>query len=363
MAARAALPMSMGVGMGVPLAPPGMMDMAKSVEVKTITQKVGDFFAYHIENPVTIKRNQSALVPIINQPFKGEKVMIFNEQHRPQNPMACIEMTNDTSLTLEGGPVTIYEGNTYVGESMLEFTKPDEKKYIPHAVELGCHIEKMEFFNDEPVFLVTLGGGTMRTHYYRTREKTYKIKYKNKTAVKLIVEHPREMDWELVDTLAPLETTQNYYRFELSLPREGEYSLVVKDKKVFWTHYTLMNLNDESIALFLDRKFFDSGIAREIKTLIELSRKKQDMEREINNNRASIQGIYKDQERLRSNISTLSTSREEANLKERFVAKLSEQESLIESYEKTIKDLQDAFEKTSRDINSLLISLQHEVKL
>jgi len=358
---RAAMPM--GPGMGVPLSPPAMMDLEKSVEVKTVTVKVGDFFAYHIDNPVTIQRNQSALVPIINQPFKGEKVLMYNEQHRAGNPMACMEMTNDTGLTLEGGPVTMYEGDTYVGESMLEFTKPDEKKYIPHAVELGCHIEKMEFFNDEPVFLVTLGGGAMRTHYYRTREKTYRIRYKNRTAIRLIIEHPREVDWELVETPAPVETTQNFYRFELSLPREGEYSLVVKDKRVFWTHYTLINLSDDSIALFLERKFFDARVADEIRKYVELSRKKADLEREINNNRASIQGIYKDQERLRSNISTLSTSREEAILKERFVTKLSLQESQIESHEKTIRELQVETEKTTKEIQGLITSLQLEVKL
>jgi hypothetical protein len=368
-AAPAPRAMKMGGAGKAVMAAPGaapremLMSLKSSVEVKTMTQKVGDFFEYRIANPVTIKRNQSALVPIVDQPFKGERILIYNESNRPVNPMSCLEMTNDTGLTLEGGPLTIYHTDTYLGESMLEFTKPDEKKFIPYAVELGCHIEKMEFFSDEPVFFVNVAGGTMRTHYYRRREKTYKIKYKNREAARLIIEHPREIDWELVDTQAPAETTQNFYRFELPLPKEGEYSLVIRDKRIYWTHYTLNNLGEEVLSSFISQKFIDEKTAEGVKKLIELQKKKSDMEREVNLRRGEITTIYKDQERLRSNITTLSASREEASLKERFVAKLSEQENQIELHEKVIKELQGKSEEATKDINALLIGLQYEKKL
>jgi hypothetical protein len=363
-------PAPAGMGMGGGFAPQFAMpmaevsrEMASSVEVKTMTQKVGDFFEYRIGNPVTIKRNQSALVPIIHQKFKAERVLIYNESNRPNNPMACIEMTNDTGLTLEGGPVTIFEKDTYLGESMLEFTKPDEKKFIPYAVELGCHIEKIEFSNDEPVFLVTINNGTMRTHFYRIRERTYLIKHKNRESARLIIEHPREFDWELVDTPVPEETTQSYYRFSEKLPKDGEYSFKVKEKRIFWSHYTLTTLSDDNITYFLGQRFINQDVAEAIKKLAAVQRNKSEMERELNNRRNEIQNIYKDQERLRSNISTLSTSREEATLKERFVAKLSEQEDLIEKHQKAVSELQEKIEKAALDISSMIVSLQCEIKI
>ena len=51
--------------------------------------------------------------------------------------MRCVEFKNTTGLTLEGGPVTVLEGGSYVGEAMLETIKPDEKRLVPYAVELG----------------------------------------------------------------------------------------------------------------------------------------------------------------------------------------------------------------------------------
>jgi hypothetical protein len=361
-----------GAGLGAGLGMMAMMggmgsqpaaEMASSVQVKTIAQKAGDHFEYRIMNPVTIKRNQSALVPIINGEFSGKKILIFNERNRPNNPMTCLEMTNDTQLTLEGGPVTVFEQDTYMGESMLEFTKPDEKKYLSYAVELGCHIEKMEYFSDEPVFMVTIAGGTMQTHFYKIRERLYRIKNKNKEAIQLIIEHPRETNWELVDTPEPMETTQNFYRFLYELPKEGEFTFSVKDKKTFWSHFNLTNLSEDNITFFLGRKYFDKTVAGRIRELIGLQGKKADLDRQLRERNDELSAIYKDQERLRNNIASLSASREEQSLKEKYVAKMGEQENSIETIEKAIKTLQSDIEKNTRDINEKILSLQFEKKL
>src|SRR5207249_4405097 len=103
-------------------------------------RKLGDLFEYEIEHPVTIKRNQSALVPIVQRGFEGRPVLLYNKQARAENPMRCVEFKNTTGLTLEGGPVTVLEGGSYVGEAMLETTKPEEPRLIPYAVELAVKV-------------------------------------------------------------------------------------------------------------------------------------------------------------------------------------------------------------------------------
>src|SRR5262249_48916854 len=101
----------------------GSARLAKAIS-STPTQvrerKIGDLFEYEIEHPVTIRRNQSALVPIVLRPFEGRPVLLHNKQTRAENPMRCVEFKNTTGLTLEGGPVTVLEGGSYVGEAMLE---------------------------------------------------------------------------------------------------------------------------------------------------------------------------------------------------------------------------------------------------
>src|SRR5262249_1989785 len=100
-------------------------------------RKLGDLFEYEIEHPVTIRRNQSALVPIVLRPFEGRPVLLHNRDTRPGIPMRCVELKNTTGLTLEGGPVTVLEGGSYVGEAMLDTLKPAEERLVPYAVELS----------------------------------------------------------------------------------------------------------------------------------------------------------------------------------------------------------------------------------
>src|SRR5262249_35644265 len=97
-------------------------------------RKIGDLFEYEIEHPVTIRRNQSALVPIVLKGFEGRPVLLYNKQTRAENPMRCVEFKNTTGLTLEGGPVTVLEAGSYVGEAMLETMKPAEQRLVPYAV-------------------------------------------------------------------------------------------------------------------------------------------------------------------------------------------------------------------------------------
>src|SRR6185312_12302496 len=128
-------------------APAAMRQMrgkAKAAASSTPTQvrerQLGDLFEYAIEHPVTIRRNQSALVPIVLRSFEGRPVLLHNRNTRPNNPMRCVEFKNTTGLTLEGGPLTVLEGGSYVGEAMLDTIKPDDHKLLPYAVELSVAV-------------------------------------------------------------------------------------------------------------------------------------------------------------------------------------------------------------------------------
>ena len=53
-----------------------------SVQSQTRERQVGDLFEYGIEKPVTVRRNQSALVPILLKPFAGRSVLLYQKAAR-----------------------------------------------------------------------------------------------------------------------------------------------------------------------------------------------------------------------------------------------------------------------------------------
>ncbi len=88
-------------------ATPPQRPAQSSTPAQVRERKLGDLFEYEIEHPVTIRRNQSALVPIVLRAFEGRPVLLHNSRTRRDNPMRCVELKNTTGLTLEGGPVTV----------------------------------------------------------------------------------------------------------------------------------------------------------------------------------------------------------------------------------------------------------------
>src|SRR5262249_10150726 len=64
---------------GFDLAAARLESAVSSMPAQVRERQVGDLFEYHIEHPVTIRRNQSALVPIVLRPFEGRPVLLYNK--------------------------------------------------------------------------------------------------------------------------------------------------------------------------------------------------------------------------------------------------------------------------------------------
>jgi hypothetical protein len=100
-----------------------------SLEVDVDTQEIGELFEYRIAHPVTIKRNSSALIPLLQNQIAGELVSLYNKETREQHPMSAFYLHNTTGLTLESGPLTVIENDTYAGEALTGRIKPNEKSW------------------------------------------------------------------------------------------------------------------------------------------------------------------------------------------------------------------------------------------
>jgi hypothetical protein len=73
-----------GVVGGLPMAPPPPAPSALAAEAMSRVEaaaqgrELGDLFEYRLKEPVTIRKNQSALVPIINAQVEAERVSVWN---------------------------------------------------------------------------------------------------------------------------------------------------------------------------------------------------------------------------------------------------------------------------------------------
>ncbi|HYO70656.1 MAG TPA: hypothetical protein VEU33_31715, partial [Archangium sp.] len=303
--------------------------LERTAAVKMLTKEVGDFFEYRVDHPVTVHRNQSALVPILHRPFEGRRVLLYNRATREKNPMACIELTNTTGLTLEGGPVTVTDGDTYVGEAMLDTMQPDDKRFVPYAVELGCTVSVDDTSEQGPVHRVVVTRGVLSAEFHVFRRTRYTLRNKAKRARTLYLEHPRGSTWTLREGQEPAETTDNFWRFKRELAAGASEEFFVTEYSQSQRNWFFSGTTPDEVLFLLESGFIDERVARAAREILSLRERAAQLGEEEKRLNTEREQLFKDQERIRANIESLKSGASQRDLAERFVAKLNEQEDRL----------------------------------
>ena len=336
---------------------------ARSVQVQTRTVEVGDLFEYAIENPVSVKRNQSALVPILQGPFEGRRVAVYNAAVRERNPLSAILFHNTTGMTLEGGPLTVLEDEAYVGESMLETMKPAEERLVPYSVELGCTVTIDHQSRREDVRKVKIVDGALHVWRYRIRETAYVIRSKKDEELDLVLEHPFAHGWALVDTPKPYEQTDNHYRFRLPVPAGETVRTVVREMGDEERRFSLSNLDAATLGLWVQERYVDADTEGVLSALIGLSQVMARLGSRIQDNEKRIAALFADQERQRENLKALGDSQQERGLRERYVKELTSAEERLASLRAEIERWTGERRKVEKELKERLHGVEYEATL
>jgi hypothetical protein len=310
------------------------------VEAAATGKEVGDLFEYRIDQPVTVRRDRSALIPILQTKMEGERVSIYNAAVRSDRPLGGMLLENTSALTLEDGSMTILDGDAYAGEALMERLKPGEKRLISFALDLGTLVTVRMKGDRAPTFLIKVVNGVFQAHYYQTDERLYKITNQTDRPRVVFIEHPIRQGWELTDkTRQPDGKTARFYRFRIPLEPRQSAELPVVERQALMESYALTSITRSDLELFLRRNQIDAQTRAALEKLIDLKASIASLDARLASIDKEEEEISQDQERLRENIKALTATAEAKQLIARYVAKANEQESRIEQLTKDRKAL------------------------
>jgi hypothetical protein len=293
-------------------------------------ETLGDMFEYAIKQNVTVLQNQSALVPIVQARVNAEKVTLWNE--REHTPVRALWLTNSSGLTLDAGSFNIMEAGAFAGEGLLAEVHPDERRLISYAADTAVRINSQGASEQKPYARLRAARGIL----YLTRElrekRTYSITNADTTARSVVIEHPVRSGWKFLDKdLKPEETSSSYYRFRVNLEPASTEKLVVAEYYPQETTYALTNIGEDMIGMILKT----DGIQPEVDTALRQLLAKKDqiaaVRHILKERREDVDGVTKEQARIRENMKALKGSPEEKALLQRYVASLNKQEDLLAS--------------------------------
>ena len=325
---------------------------ASSVQVQTQQRALGDLFEYAIQHPVSIGRNRSALVPIVNQEFEGRAVLLYQEKAFRQNPVRAVEFHNTTGLTLEGGPATILDGDTYVGEAMLDVVKPSGERLLAFAAELGVNVTTSVGTSRDKEARATVWNGQLRVERREVRKTTYTVKAGDSPLDTLFIDHPRQgNDWELVDLKAD-SVTETYWRLKFPLAA-GQQTLVVEQDRSEVETLLLGSVTRSIFDTLLSRKALTPSLSKILDQAAALNLRREELivlERGLINEGGA---IHQEQTRIQGNLSKLGTSDDERQLRGRYVKTLSTQEDRLEQITRELNAINAERQKLAQQLAAL----------
>jgi hypothetical protein len=246
----------------------------------------GEVFFYEVENPVSVPRQRSAMIPFLTTQLPGRRVSVFNPADGLPNPLRGLQITNSSSLQILPGPISVYDQAAYAGDSQIGQVAPGEKRLLAYAVDLELSAALQTTETSSINRLRIIDGSFEQTI---TNQLTTTYTFSSRDAAKgrtLILEHTRRPGFTLESPKQPADTTPELYRFEQTLnpSAAGELKVVesrVESTRLGITSISLPNLlslaqqgkaSPAVVALFKDLAERQSAVTDAQKRLAEADR-------------------------------------------------------------------------------------------
>lgn len=340
-----------GGGLPPPMAAPRAM--RESVIEMAQGQERGALFDYRIQQPVTILRQQSALVPVVNRTVEAQAVSLYNPANHPRHPFFGVKLTNTTDLTLMEGPVTVYLDGAYGGDAQLETLEPKGERILTYALDLGIEVVQDRANFTTQIISVKITNGVLQQRLERRMENLYRLTSRDDKPRTVLVEQPYQDGWELVEP-AKFERTPTFYRFPVEVQPRKTATLRVVQKRTDQESFALLEGNEDTIRILAQNQQISEPIRQALSSILNRRRAIRNLEGQIRQQEARIKSITDDQARIRENMRALDRN---SDLYRQYVQKLAQQEREIEQARAEIERLQEQRARAQRELSEYIAGL------
>ncbi len=337
--------------MSAPVAAP--MNFTASVGSLASAANVGELFEYTVGN-VSLARQSSAMIPIITDPIEVERVSIYNQSVLPRNPLNGVRVKNTTKNHLLAGPVTVLDGASYAGDAQIDNLPPGQQRLLSYGVDLQMQVDAVNNSRVDELQSGKIVKGVLTVMTKTVASQDYVAENKSDHEKVLIVEHPRQGGWDLVDSPEAMEKTDGVYRFRESVPAGKVQKLTVKEQIVQSQEMAILPTDSSSLDYYRQQGQIPKAVQDALSKAMQLKQAVVDTQRQIDQDKAHLDDITKEQVRIRDNLRAVKAS---SQYYDKLMTKLNEQEDDIARTQIAIGDLEKQVELQRGALEDYLANL------
>ncbi len=334
---------------------PGPARLVQDESGATTSTGFDDFFEYTLAQPVTIHRNESALVPFLQANVQAAQVTLWSAQDPV--PLRALWLTNSGKETLDRGSFSVFENGEFAGEGLTDPIHAGEKRLLSYAVDQAVQVHTESNLFSTHLHHLTVHDGYLTERTEEIREVTYVVHNAATEPRDVIVEHPVEDGWTLNSDPSPVETTASWYRFNVVTPHGETVRLHVGEVHPERTTWRLTGIGDDQLSIILNGSGDRAAIEKALAPVLSARAKVHDLDSQIAEKQESIDNVEADSTRLHNNLQGLKDSSEERALAQRYAGEMNADEDQLQSLRKDMADLQQQRTAAQQALNEAIRNL------
>jgi hypothetical protein len=327
-----------------------------NVAMDVLSEDLGELFEYRFAAPVTVKKEESMMLPFLQQEIGSRKLLIYSESYG-EHPMSATELTNSTGKTLDGGPITVFDGPSYAGEALMSTLKAGDKRLISYAVDLGTRVTTQFDSNRTTVREIHINRGLLTTRTAAEETKTYTIRNADKKAKTLIVEQSKRPEFSVINQ-KPTETTANAYRFEVKLGADSTEKFSIVEERVYDSSTAVSSLTPDVLGAYVQNKAISDAGRRALQQILDLKGHIADLDSQIRQVGTDISSATNDETRVRQNIQSLNQVSGQQDQVQNYARQLAAKESQLAALRDRESDLKKQKATQESNLNQLMAKLE-----
>ncbi|MCA9654371.1 MAG: DUF4139 domain-containing protein [Myxococcales bacterium] len=273
--------------------------LRRSTAADARAKQVSGMTRYDLGARVTVPNGSSTMVAILNQTVDAEQTFLY----RPggagigydANPYRVVRFKNSTPFVLEPGPISIYAGDSFVGEGLSEAVSTGTSATIPFAVEPSILVSSKSQYSGDEMHLLKISRGVLEVESFSKTTTTWSVKGKQADEPYTVLVRHGKAGWnyELVEPPEGTEVLPDAYLIPVKVPKgrsEGSTEVVEQTPST-----TTISIWDGRALGLLEQLVVSAELTPELRAKIQPV---VDLRREIGRIDTEIDGLKRQQVEL-----------------------------------------------------------------
>ncbi len=305
-----------------------------------------EYMTYEVKTPVSVRRGQSALVPIIEASLAYQEICVYNGDKMPNHPLRVWHLQNTTGRALEQGPITLIGNKNYLGEGLLRFTGVGDDIQLPFALEFGILVSENIDITDKELLSVSFDKEQKQAVINRYQITSFQYVLTSRITRDLSVEIERRdpTDGEYFEMPPPYSQQAGHTRWAVDVIANQEANFVIRVRDVFESREDVSIWSEKFIDDIHDAGLIPNTTYQTFQNWLQEKQQVTEKSEQIKIVQGEYSTIVTLQEQLRKNLDTLGQSERELAIRNRVLDDL------------------EVSENRRREIETLTTSLNTQIK-